>query len=100
MNGSDTLKLVQLRLKTDRQLVALMNHQLETGMRLMLQSANGNFAEAERAWSQAGALLPLVHTALPERRKLEFQFQLLGSMLQKYPTAELPAHATCSQIPA
>lgn len=100
MNGSDSLKLVELRLKTDRQLLALIGHQLESGMRIVLQADNGYHAQAERAWSDAGALLPLVHVAAAERRKLEFQFHLLGRMLQKFPAAEFRAHAACSQMPA
>jgi hypothetical protein len=100
MKGSDSHKLVELRSKTDRQLLALIGHQLESGMKMVRQAGNGDRARAERAWSDAGALLPLVHAAAPERHRLECQFDLLGRMLQKFPPAELRAHAACSHMPA
>ena len=99
MNGSENFKLLELRSKTDRQLLELISNQLKAGMRLASQPDERLHAQAERAWSDAGVLLPLVCAAVSERRKLEYQFHLLGRMLQQSPV-EMRACAACSQVPA
>jgi hypothetical protein len=99
MNGSENSKLLELRSKTDHQLIELIDHQVETGMRLLGQ-ANGSLHEAKRAWTDAGALLPLVHAFAPQRRALEFKWHILGRMLQNSATTPWRVRAACSIVPA
>ena len=100
MTGSVNFKLRELRSKTDRQLLELITHQLEAGLKKAKQPDESQHAQAERAWADAGALLPLVCAADADRRRLEFKFYLLGRLLQDSPTTRLRAYAACSQIPA
>jgi hypothetical protein len=99
MNGSENFKLLELRSKTDRQLFELVRNRLENGLMLAAQPDKNLRMQAERARSDAGALLPLIRAAAPQRRSLELKFHLLGRMLCESP-AETHACAACSQIPA
>ena len=99
MNGSEKSKLLELRSKTDHQLIELIGHQVEIGMSL-LEKADGSLQEAKRAWTDAGALLPLVNTTAPQRRTLEFKWHILGRMLENSKATPARVRAACSTVPA
>jgi hypothetical protein len=74
---SEHAKLAELRAKTDRQLIRLINNDLELGLKLAIitycddpASVEERRARAERAYGEAGNLLPKVYS-LSERLRLE-----------------------------
>jgi hypothetical protein len=71
-------KLAQLRAKTDRQLVQVINSSIDAG----LQSARrtGSLLQAEKAREQVDRLLPLV--SVRERRALESKLVRLDQELK------------------
>jgi len=68
-------KLAQLRAKTNRQLVQVIDKELDHGLNATRQT--GDLAQAERARAEAGTLLPLVAGA--ERRCLEIKLARLDA---------------------
>ncbi len=65
---SESTTFASLRAKTDRELAAIIGHQLERGLRSQHPS------EAEQALQQAARLLPTIYELpLPERAQLESQ---------------------------
>lgn len=83
-------KLAQLRAKTDRELVILIQSTLEDGLR--------SRGEAERAYSEVRALLPTVREVTEaERRRLEAKLARLRGLLDERPAhAMARMHAACS----
>ena len=83
-------KLAELRAKTDRELVILIQSTLEDGLR--------SRGEAERAYSEVRALLPTVRDVTEaERRRLEMDLARLLEVLDERPVHAMGRmHATCS----
>jgi hypothetical protein len=79
-------KLAQLRAKTDRQLIVLIRTRLDDGLRSARACAEETCAEAERAYSEALALLTAVRDAADaERRPLESKLARLRDLLRARP---------------
>ncbi len=80
---SELAKFAILRAKTDRELVTVISHQLERGLRLA-RTDSAPRTEAERAYAEAVLLLPRVY-ALPEaeRRWLENRISELRAALDE-----------------
>jgi hypothetical protein len=75
-NQPEATKLTALRARTDRQLIALINHQLDRG----LQS---DFTAAERIYREVSLLLPVVYGApAGERRRLETKLARLAESVR------------------
>jgi len=79
----EIFKLAELRVKTDRELVRIINNELELGLRLALivESSTGDFDStepllAEKAYAVALKLLPMVEDP-SERRRLEQKLKQL-----------------------
>ncbi len=67
----EAAKLTALRARTDGQLIALINHQLDRGLR-------ADFAAAERIYREVSLLLPVLYSVSPaERRRLEAKLSRL-----------------------
>jgi hypothetical protein len=76
LNQPEATKLTALRARTDGQLIALINRQLDHGLR-------SDFAAAERTHREVSRLLPVVYGASPaERRRLEAKLARLGASLR------------------
>lgn len=76
-NISEHAKFAELRAKTDRQLIGLISNDLELGLKLAVITyyddpafVEQRRARAERAYGEAGKLLPKVYS-LSERLRLE-----------------------------
>jgi hypothetical protein len=81
-NGPQKRKLEELRAKTDRELLALINHSLTRGMERARQQSD--FAGAERAYCEARLLLQLVDTASgSEIARLEARLAQLSELLNR-----------------
>jgi len=91
-------KLAELRAKTDRQLVILIRTRLDDGFRSARACAEETCEEAERAYSEALALLPTVHYLTEaERRPLEWKLARLRDLLPARPApAVARMQAACS----
>ena len=75
-NQPEAAKLTALRARTDRQLIALINNQLDRGLR-------SDLAAAERIYREVSLLLPVVSGASPaERRRLQSKLVRLGESLR------------------
>jgi hypothetical protein len=72
-------QLEQLRARTDRDLAALIDHELERGLDLA-RTSGGRWAGAEEAVADAYKLLPKVDN-LDERLRLERKWQELRAAL-------------------
>jgi len=96
MNGRpEFTKLIELRSKTDRQLVALINSRLDAGLtcaRLVTDpGSDSKWASAEafqagaiRAHDEVRALLPWVNdVTMSERRRLELKLEQLRELLDE-----------------
>ena len=68
-------KLAQLRAKTNRQLVQVINKRLDQGLDVARRT--GDLAQAERARTEVRTLVPLVAGA--ERRVLEMKLMRLDA---------------------
>jgi hypothetical protein len=76
MKQPEAAKLTALRARTDGQLIALINRQLDYGLR-------SGPAAAERVYEEASKLLPVTYGASPaERRNLETKLTRLGGSLR------------------
>ena len=74
-NLPEAKKLKALRSKTDGQLIALLNHQLDQGLQ-------ADFETAERMHRNVSQLLPVVYGISPaEYRRLEAKLARLGASL-------------------
>jgi hypothetical protein len=79
-------KLAELRAKTDRQLVILLQSRLDDGLRSARASAEETRADAARTYSEALALLLTVRAATEaERRPLESKLARLRELLHARP---------------
>ena len=78
-------KLEALRLQTDRQLVTLINKQLERGFRVVNRRDRGSaecYKEVTQACSEIGRLLPVVESITrAERSRIESRLSELQGML-------------------
>jgi hypothetical protein len=75
-NQPEATKLTALRARTDRQLIAFINNQLDRGLR-------SDYATAERIHGEISRLLPVVYGASQaDRRRLEAKLARLGVVLQ------------------
>lgn len=88
---AESIKLVELRAKTDRQLVALISARVDRAVQL-------SPAEAERAYHEGRTLLPLVYGLTnAERRQLEWKLVQLRELLNDLSSdAELKVQTACS----
>jgi hypothetical protein len=82
MTATDTSKLLELRSKTDRQLLVLISHRLEAGSSAARLPGERNHAEAERAYADANSLLRFVRLDDSERSRLEVRLKQLGRALR------------------
>jgi uncharacterized protein len=91
-------KLAELRAKTDRQLVILIRTRLDDGLRSARACAEETCEEAQRAYSEALALLPIVYYMTEaERRPLEWKLARLWDLLPARPVhAVARVQAACS----
>ena len=91
-------KLAELRARTDRQLVALIRRNLDSGLACARFSAGQICAEAERAYAEVLVLLPTVHDVTQaERRRLESKLVRLRTLLDQRPVhAMARVQAACS----
>ena len=95
-HGSQFSKWMELRLRTDRQLLILVNRALAAGMRSALEAAETGspdlFAGALRAYTEASRLAPCLRVAAPsERRHVQREIARLRRLLDE--TEMSPAHA-------
>jgi len=75
-------KLEQLRSKTNRQLIALINKRVDAGSQFV---QSGYYLDAERAYEEARVLLPLVDASTPdEKQRLEARLTRFGKFLQQH----------------
>ena len=73
-NQPEASKLTALRARTDGQLIAFLNKQLDRGLR-------SDFATAERIYGEVSRLMPVVYGASQaDRRRLEAKLARLGSL--------------------
>ena len=80
-------ELEQLRARTDRELVALIDRELDRGLE-WARSADRHWADAERVSAEARKLLPKVYN-LNERLRLERKVrELIERMGGGFPVAE------------
>jgi hypothetical protein len=75
-NQPEATKLAALRARTDGQLIAFINNQLDRGLR-------SDYATAEQIHGEMSRLLPVVYGASQaDRRRLEAKLARLGAVLQ------------------
>ena len=90
---SKQAKLVQLRSKTDRDLLILMRRELDRGLALAdVATSNQSqlYAQAERAYATAASMLPRIAGLNPsERRELEGTLKELRETLDSLPSAQV-----------
>ncbi len=90
---SNTPKLEQLRAKTDRQLILIIDQALENGLRLAVEAsrrpaeAPALRSRAERCWAEATRLLPTVYTLGSSRRR---NFEARARALREALELEIP----------
>jgi hypothetical protein len=85
MGAKRRLKLAVLRARTDRDLLAGMNRDLDFGLRLVAGgAANGESLDrAENAYNEAARLLPKVHRIGEEPwDDVQIKFKELGNALE------------------
>ncbi len=81
-------ELEQLRARTDRELVALIDRELDRGL-VYVRSADRHWADAEKVSAEARKLLPKVYN-LNERLRLERKVRELREAMGGLPVAEQP----------
>jgi hypothetical protein len=75
-NQPEAMKLTALRARTDRQLIALINNQLDRGLR-------SDFATAAQIYREVSLLLPVVYRAsAADRRRLQAKMARLGESVR------------------
>jgi hypothetical protein len=85
----ERLTLANLRARTDRELIAIIDSALERGLGLQRRRTNGGVvnqrrAEAEQAYAEAMKLLPAVYGSASERLRLEGKLAELRSALDGF----------------
>ena len=89
-------KLAELRQKTDRQLLIVIQNELERGLMLADVAASKEstlYARAVRACEKAEALLPKIHgVSTDERRQLELQLRDLRAALDRVSSQKIQRH--------
>jgi len=87
--GDRTRKLVALRARTDRDLLVLVQRELNTGFSLLDAATTSNsplVAKAEKALSTATALLPRISdVSLADKKRIEGKVKELRSRLVLMP---------------
>jgi hypothetical protein len=79
---SQRAKLAALRTRTDRQLAALIHHELDNGLNHAHASLAGERDRAERAYTTAHKLLPAIyHLHQSERHRIEARLRELRALL-------------------
>ena len=90
---SKQAELVQLRSKTDRDLLILVQRELDRGLTLAdvaTTKASPLYAQAERVYRTVKALLPgIVHLSEDERRELEGKLRELYVELEILPSRQV-----------
>jgi hypothetical protein len=85
MNYSVEVKLRELRGKTNRQLMSLISHKLDSGLAVP--------EIAEEAYCEASQWIQLLNEVTPtERRRLDMKLSQLRATLDR---CEVQAHAAC-----
>lgn len=89
-------KLADLRGKTDRDLVFLLNRELNRGLTLAEMAATKEgplFEESERAYQMVKTCLPLVsNLSRDERREMQLTLKELRSALDRVPSEKVRRH--------
>ena len=87
--GDRTRKLLALRARTDHDLLALVQREINTGFALMDSATTRTsplFAKADRALSMAAALLPrITNVSLDDRKRIEERLEGLRFRLALVP---------------
>jgi hypothetical protein len=79
---AETLKLAELRSKTDRQLLVLISNKLDEA--LVSARCSGDFAAAEQLRDEVRVWLSLTESASPaERRRIDRKLQQLAGLLHR-----------------
>jgi hypothetical protein len=79
---SQRVKLAALRARTDRQLAALIHHELDSGLDHAHASLAGERDRAQRAYTTAHKLLPAIyHLDQSERHQIEAKLRALRALL-------------------
>ena len=98
--SSKSSKLAELRQKTDRQLLIVIQNELERGLTLADLAASKEsalYARAERAWEKAKSLLPKINGVnTDERRQLELQLKDLRATLGRVSSRNVQRHIASS----
>ena len=98
--SSKSSKLAELRQKTDRQLLIVIQNELERGLTLAdLAASKGSalYARAERACEKAKALLTKIHgVSTDERRQLELRLKDLRATLDRVSSKNVQRHMASS----
>jgi hypothetical protein len=93
-------KLAELRQKTDRQLLVVIQNELERGLTLADLAASKDsalHARAEKACEKAAALLPKINgLTTNERRQLETKFKDLRAALDRVSSRNVQRHMASS----
>jgi hypothetical protein len=93
-------KLVELRRKTDRDLLILVQRELNRGLTVAdVAATKGSpaYAEAERAYQMVRACLPMVSGLdRDERRGLELKLRELAAALDRQPSENIKRHFACA----
>jgi hypothetical protein len=80
MNGLEEQKLIELRGKTDRQLIALISNEIDRGLESVRR--HSDYAGGERVYREVSTLLPVAYGASrAERRRLERELAELGELV-------------------
>jgi hypothetical protein len=97
--GERTRKLLTLRARTDHDLLVLVNRELDRGFALLDVATTRNsplFAQAERAFATAAAMLPRISClSAEERQGIEAKLRQLRSRMD-----QVPACANVRSYPA
>jgi len=101
IHGPEFSKWMELRAKTDRQLAALLNRTVASGVRLALEGSRTEAPElsarARRAYAEAQRLMPLLRGgATAERCRLERELARLCRLLNEGAVVEARVGAACS----
>jgi hypothetical protein len=93
-------KLVELRRKTDRDLVVLVQRELNRGLTVAdVAATKGSpaYAQAERAYQMVKTCLPLISGLdQDERRDLELRLRELGAALDRQPSERIKRDFACA----
>jgi hypothetical protein len=95
-NKAESLKLAELRCKTDRQLTALINARLDAGLDLVRMGTLQ--IEAEKTYAEARFLYPWINDLTrADRRRIELKLVQLRELLDNLSSdAGLRLQSACS----